>query len=81
MGEVVYVVKGQGNTALLSRQTAKKMGLVEYHIDQTTEAPLPVMEVERQEIGNLIEEYADVFTGIGKLKGVTVKQHVVPNSP
>ena len=57
------------------------MGLVEYHIERTIETPLPVMEVERQEIENLVEEYADVFTGIGKIKGVTVKQHVVPNSP
>jgi len=36
------------------------------------------MEVERQEIKEL---YEDVFTGIGKLKGVTVKLHVVPNAP
>ena len=39
------------------------------------------MEVERQEIHNLIAEYEDVFTGIGKLKGVTVKLHVVPEAP
>ena len=45
--EVVYVVKGQGNTALLSRQAAENMGLVEYHIEQTTKAPSPIREVER----------------------------------
>jgi len=28
----------------------------------------------------LIAEYEDVFTGIGKLKGVTVKLHVVPEA-
>ena len=54
------------------------MGLIEYHSEQTTKATSPVMEVERQEIKNLIAEYEDVFTGIGKLKGVTVKMHVVP---
>ena len=79
--EVVYVVKGQGNTALLSRQAAENMGPVEYHIEQTTKAPSAIMEVERPEINNLIAEYEDVFTGIGKLKGVTVKLHVVPEAP
>ena len=53
--EVVYVVKGHGNNALLS-QAAENMGLTEYHIEQTTKAPSPVMEVERQEIKNLIVE-------------------------
>jgi len=57
------------------------MGLVEYHIEQTEEAPLPVVKVKRQQINDLVEEYEDVFTGIGKLKGVTVKLHVVPNTP
>ena len=39
------------------------------------------MEVERPEINNLIAEYEAVFPGIGKLKGVTVKLHVVPEAP
>lgn len=56
------------------------MGLVEYHIKQTTKAPSPIMAVERTEINNLIAEYEDVFTGTGKLKGVTVKLHVVPEA-
>ena len=50
--EVVYVVKGQRNTALLSRQAAENMGLIEYYIERTAKAPSPVMEVERQEIHN-----------------------------
>ena len=57
------------------------MGLEEYHIEQTTETPLPVMEVERQEIENLVEEYEDVFPGIRKLKGVTIKLHEATNAP
>ena len=44
------------------------MGLVEYHIEQTTKAPSPIMAVERTEINNLIAEYEDVFTGTRKLK-------------
>ncbi|PFX11958.1 Retrovirus-related Pol polyprotein [Stylophora pistillata] len=59
--EVVYVVKGQGNTALLGRQVAGNMSLIEYHIEQTTQAPAPVMKVERQEIHTLISEYDDVL--------------------
>ena len=40
-----------------------------------------VMKVERQEIKEVVVEHEDVFAGIGKLKGVTVRLHVVPNSP
>ena len=66
--EDLYVVKGQGNTALLSRQVAENMGLREYHFEQSTKALSPFMEVERQEIENLIDEFEDVFTDTGKLK-------------
>ena len=79
--EMVYVVEGRGNTALLSRKAAENMGLVEYHIEQTTKAPQPVLGEERQAIRDMVQEYEDVFTGIGKLKGVTVKLHVDPNAP
>ena len=37
--------------------------------------------MEQPEIKDLIKEYEDVFTGIGKLKDVTVKLRVVPNAP
>ena len=76
----MYVVEGQRNTALLS-QAAENMGLIEYDIEQTTKAPSPVMDVERQEIKNLIAEYEDVFSGIGKLKGVNVMLHVASEAP
>jgi len=36
--EMVYMVKGEGSTALLSRQAAENIGLGEYHIEQTTKA-------------------------------------------
>ena len=77
----MYVVKGQGNTALLSRQAAENMDLIESHIEQTTKTPSPVMEVEQTEIKTLIAEYEDAFTCIGKLKRETVKLHVVPEAP
>ena len=62
-------------------QAGENMGLIECHIEQTTKAPSPVMEVEQPERKNFIAEYENVFTGIGKLKGVTVKLHVVPGAP
>ncbi|PFX28474.1 Uncharacterized protein K02A2.6 [Stylophora pistillata] len=62
-------------------KAAENMGLIEYHTEQTTQAPAQVMEVERQEIHTPISEYEDVFTSIGKLKGVTIKLHVVPKAP
>ena len=37
--------------------------------------------MEQPEITDLNKEYEDVFTGIGKLNGVTVKLRVVPNAP
>ena len=42
------------------------MGLLGYHIERTIETPLPVMEVERQEIENLVEEYEDVFPEVDR---------------
>ena len=68
ISEPVYMVKGQGDTALLSRQAAERMGLVEYHLDLTSSTPLPVMGERRQATVDLVEEYKDVFSGLGKLK-------------
>ena len=56
------------------------MGLVEYHLDLTSSMPLPVMGESRQATVNLVEEYKDVFSGVGKLKGVKVKLHVDPDT-
>ena len=80
ISEPVYVVKGQGDTALLSRQAAERMGLVEYHLDLTSSTPLPVMGERRQATVDLVEEYKDVFSGLGKLKGVKVKLNVDPDA-
>ena len=63
----MYVVKGQGDTALLSRQAAERS------------TPLPVMGENRQATVDLIEGYKDVFSGLGKLKGVKIKLHVDPD--
>ena len=80
IAEPVYVIKGQGDTALLSCQAAERMGLVECHLDLTLSTPSPVMGESRQSTVDLIEEYQDVFSGLGKLKGVKVKLHVDPDA-
>ena len=71
--ETVYVVKGQGDVALLSRQAVEDMGLMKYHIEATTAMSLLLTEENRLEVGEIVQEYKDVFRGIGNLKGVKVK--------
>jgi len=53
---------------------------VEYHLDLTTSTPLPVMGETRQVTVDLVEEYKDVFSGLGKLRGVKMKLHVDPDA-
>ena len=67
------MVKGQGDVVLLSRQAAEDMGLMKYHIKATTAMPLPLTEENRLEVAEIVQEYKDVFRGIGNLKGVKVK--------
>ena len=80
--EPVYVVKGQGDTALPSRGAEERMGFVEYHLDLTSSTPPAVMGElgTRQETVDLVEEYKDVFSGLGKLRGVNMKLHVDPDA-
>jgi len=78
--EPVYVVKGLGDTALLSSGAAERMGLMEYHLNLTTSTPLPVMGETQQVTTDLIEEYKDVFLGLGNLRRVKVKLHVDPDA-
>ena len=72
----MYVVKGQGNTALLSCGAAERMGLMEYHLDLISSTSLPAMGETRQEAVDLVEEYKDTFSGLGKLRGSKVKLNV-----
>lgn len=74
------VVKGQGDTALLGRGAAECMGLVEYHLNLTMSTPLLIMGETQQVTVDLVEEYKDVFSGLGKLRGVKVKLHVDPDA-
>ena len=60
---------------------AERMGLVECHLDLTTSTPLlPFMGETAQVTIDLVEEYKDVFSGLGKLRGVKMKLHVDPDA-
>ena len=74
------MVRGQEKVALLSRQAAENLGLIEYHLGATTITNSPGSEENRESIISLVEEYKDVFTGTGKLKGVKVKLHMDPDA-
>ena len=63
------MVKGQGDVALLSHQAAEDVDLVEYNIEATTLGPPLHMSESRQNVVDIVQEYKDVFIGIGKLKG------------
>ena len=76
----VYVVKGQGDTALLSWGATERLVLVEHDLDLTTSTPLPVMWESRQVTVDLVQEDKDEFSGLGKLRGVRVKLHVDPDA-
>ena len=52
--DTVYVIKGQGDVALLSRQAAEDMGHVEYHIEATTAMAPPCMGENRQKVVDII---------------------------
>ena len=65
-----YVVKGDSRTEpLLSYETAKDLEVVK--LVNTTQK-------ETSTNNKLIEEYADLFHGIGKMKGVLVDLHIDP---
>ena len=65
-----HVIKGHTNTEpLIGFQTAEDLGLVK--VANTVQS-------EETISSNLLKEYADLFRGIGKMKGVKVDLHVDP---
>ena len=66
--ETIYVTAGNGGS-LLSWQTSLNLELI------SVATPLTSSD-ERPEINRLINEYSDLFTGLGKLKGFQVKLHI-----
>ncbi|XP_028413864.1 uncharacterized protein K02A2.6-like [Dendronephthya gigantea] len=67
--EVMYVTQGAGGS-LLSWQASQKLGLI------STVRPLEMKRVPRKGTQRLVEEYGDLFTGLGKLKGYQVQLHI-----
>ncbi|XP_066300907.1 uncharacterized protein [Branchiostoma lanceolatum] len=68
----IFVVRGTSGN-LLSYETAKKLGLVEVHIDVNATV------TDNGNTQGILQEYKDVFRGIGKLKDFQVKLHVDPS--
>ena len=66
--ETIYVTAGNGGS-LLSWQTSLNLELISVTTPFTSSD-------ERPEINRLINEYSDLFTGLGKLKGFQVKLHI-----
>ena len=65
-----HVIKGHtNNEPLIGFQTAEDLGLVK--VANTVQS-------EETITSNLLKEYADLFRGIGKMKGVKVDLHVDP---
>ena len=80
IAEPMYIVKGHGGTALLSRVAAERMVLVEYQLELTSCTPVPVMRESQNATFEVDEEYNDVFLGLGELKGVKVRIQVEPDA-
>ena len=72
----LYVVKGSGGS-LLSWKTSKELNLLQtvQQVTETTSQP------ETKRPVDLIEEYDDLFPGLGKLKNYHVKLHINEDIP
>lgn len=68
----IYVVKAQGQKNLLSCKTSEELGIVKFmvnHVDANVkQVTSPYKEI--------VQEYKDVFTGLGCMKDVSVKLHI-----
>ena len=65
-----HVVKGHTNTApSIGFQIAEDLGLVKV---------ANAVQSEETITSNLLKEYADLFRSIGKMKGVEVNLHLIP---
>ena len=62
----MYVLSGN-HGSLLSCQTATEIGLIDLKINQVQDSPVS---------GKLIEQYPNLFDGIGKLKNTAVQLHI-----
>ena len=70
----MYVIEGVGGS-LLSWRTSQALNLIQVSnsLKSTDEDPT------NAEVKQLVEEYKDLFKGLGKLEGYQVKLHIVEN--
>ena len=68
----VYILPGD-NGSLLGYKTATSLGVIDFHINEVA--------AETPEHKCLIEQYPNLFKGIGNLKGVEVKLHIDKEVP
>ena len=64
------VIKDKGQPSLLGLETARSLGVLKIGLD--------VNNVSQCNYAKLLDRYSDLFTGLGKLKGLQVKIAVDP---
>ena len=76
LSDKLYVVEGSGGS-LLSWRTSRGLNLLQT-VQQIGDQP---SKTERNAPVKLIEEYDDLFNGLGKLKNYQIKLHIDENVP
>ena len=76
LSDKLYVVEGSGGS-LLSWRTSQGLNLLQT-VQQIGDQP---SKTETNAPANLIEEYDDLFHGLGKLKNYQIKLHIDENVP
>ena len=71
-----YVMHEEGTGCLLSGNTAQELGVVQFNLNKIADSQDPTANTKDQAIQAIIEEYKEVFTGLGKLKNHAVKLNI-----
>ena len=71
-----YVMHEEDTGCLLSGNTAQELGVVQLNLNKIADSQGPTANTKDQAIQAIIEEYKEVFTGLGKLKNHAVKLNI-----
>ena len=71
-----YVMHEEDTGCLLSGNTAQELGVVQFNLNKIADLQGPTANTKDQAIQAIIEEYKEVFTGLGKLKNHAVKLNI-----
>eukprot|EP00112_Aurelia_sp_Birch-Aquarium-sp1_P007389 Seg1804.3 transcript_id=Seg1804.3/GoldUCD/mRNA.D3Y31 product="hypothetical protein" protein_id=Seg1804.3/GoldUCD/D3Y31 len=76
-----FVLKQEDSGCLLSAATAQEMGIISLKLNKiTTETPEKTAQAQIKsndpEINDILQDYQEVFTGVGKWKGCPVKLNI-----